>query len=485
MLLPKLAFRNLGRNARRSLIAGLALSLSLALCIAYYGLADGMNVQLVHSLTRYDLGHLQVHAEGWSKHRRLEATIPDAERVLAVVRRDPAVRAASARVYGAALTGAGAHSTGVELVGIDPRTETQVTELDRQLAAGRFLAAEPTPWPAARPLTEAERAEDEQITRAETRAAEDEIDSLGTSGQTPPRPAAGLAPRAARRESEAERARRLSAILAPRPERPPELVLGVSLARVLAVHPGDAVYLSTQAADGTMEGVQAKVAGIYETGTSTYDRTRMYLHIQDLQRLLHLGARVHEIAAVGDSPDDAPAAVARLRAELSSPSLDVRSWSELRPDLLRMLDLNRAGGSLLALIVFFVASLGVVNTMLMAVLERTREIGVLKAIGMSAGRIFAMIVAETAVLALGGAAAGTVLGLGLDLYLVRRGMDLTSLTRGFSFGGIGMEPVVRGAITPEGVIAPVVILTCVCLAAALYPAWRAARMQPAVGMRET
>ena len=93
----KLAFRNLGRNTRRTLITSFALALSTALFIAYYAIVDGMNAQLVHSLTRFDVGHLQVHAQGWLATHSLDDTVDDAERVRVAVTRDPAVRAASAR----------------------------------------------------------------------------------------------------------------------------------------------------------------------------------------------------------------------------------------------------------------------------------------------------------------------------------------------------------------------------------------------------
>lgn len=484
MLLSKLAFRNLGRNTRRSLVTGTALALSVALCIAYDALADGMNVQLIHSLTRYDLGHLQVHAPGYTERHKLANTILDANRVMKAVRADPEIRAASARVYAAALVGAGSHSTGVELIGIDPRTESRVTELAQRTVLGHFLGPDPTPWPAARPLTAAERAEDARLTNSEARAAEEEIDELGSlgpgTGEHPPSRKEGPVPQPEMRE-----AQRLSKILSPRPTRPPEVALGSSLARVLGVNPGDKLYLSTQAVDGVAEGIEARVVGVYDTGTSTYDRTRIYLHLRDLQRLVHLGDRIHEIAAICDSPDAAPAAAGRIAASLLPLKLDVRAWSQLRPDMVRMLDLNRAGGGMLAAIVFFVASLGVVNTMLMAVLERTRELGMLKALGMPATRIFAMVVTETALLALAGAVAGTAMGIGLDLWLVHQGLDLRAITQGVSMNGVGLAPVVHGAITPFGVVLPVVIVTGVCLAAAVYPAWRAARMQPAVGMRET
>lgn len=484
MLIAKLALRNLGRNARRSAVTGLALAFSAALCIAYYALVDGMNAQLVHALTRFDLGHLQVHRTGYTARRALEATIPSGREVLDRVRKDAGVRAASPRVYAPALVGAGTHSTGVQLIGVEPSSEREVTELHKQLTAGSFLDAEPTPWPRARELSAKERARDEQLTATEAERAADEIDAL--PGVAEP----GEAPRAAaggdRETTPGGEAQRIAAALSPRPERPPHVVLGATLAHVLGVKVGSELFLSAQAVDGSAEGVRVQVAGIYETGTTTYDRARVYLHVVDLSRLVHLDGGIHEIAAVADSSAAAPAVAQRLRATLGgTDDLDVRAWDELRPDMVRLLDLNRASSALLAIIVFFVASLGVVNTMLMAVLERTRELGVLKAIGMSGTSVFSMIVAETAVLALAGGTAGTLLGLGLDWYLVRHGVDLGFIMGKVSFGGVAMQPVVRGEITPGGVLWPIAVLTAVCVLAAIYPAWRASRMQPAVGMRET
>jgi len=481
MLITKLAFRNLGRNARRSLITGLALAFSAALCIAYYALVDGMNAQLVHALTRFDLGHLQAHAEGYVAKRSVDLTLPEPEKVLSAVRADAAVRAAAPRVYAPALVGSERHSTGVQLVGVEPKSERQVTELHRQLVSGAYLDDDPTPWPEARKLTAEEKAADESLTRAETEAAEAEIDALAGSAE----PATEPAPEA-KKATDTQLERRLVRALSPRPQRPPNVVLGKSLARVLDVKVGDELFVSAQAVDGSAEGLRARVAGIFETGTTTYDRARIYMQIGDLQRLMHLDARIHEVAAVLASADEATAAATRIRGALGNDAgLDVRGWGALRPDIVRMLDLNRASSVLLAAIVFFVASLGVVNTMLMSVLERTREIGVLKAIGMSGASLFGMIVIETVFLALGGAVVGTGFGLLLDLYLVRQGIDLGFITRGVSFGGVGMQPVIRGDITMGGVLWPIAILTVVCVVAAVYPALRAAHMQPAVGMRET
>ena len=76
-------------------------------------------------------------------------------------------------------------------------------------------------------------------------------------------------------------------------------------------------------------------------------------------------------------------------------------------------------------------------------------------------------------------------GVGIDLYMVKYGIDLTAYTSGFSISGVGMSPIVYGAITVKGVVLPTVILSVTCVLASLYPGIRAARLRPAIGMRET
>jgi ABC-type antimicrobial peptide transport system permease subunit len=150
-----------------------------------------------------------------------------------------------------------------------------------------------------------------------------------------------------------------------------------------------------------------------------------------------------------------------------------------------MLKMNDVSSIIMVSIILFVAALGVVNTMLMAVFERTRELGVLKAIGMSPFAIVRMMMAETLLLILLGGLSGLVLGLGLDVYLMVEGLDLSSSTGGMTVGNVGINPIIYGVITPTGVLFPMVILLSITMVAAIYPALRAARMQPAIGMRET
>ncbi|MEZ4361175.1 MAG: FtsX-like permease family protein [Kofleriaceae bacterium] len=484
----RLAWRNLGRNRRRSVITGLALAIGVTLSVACFGLIDGISASLLHSLTRFDLGHVQVHTQRYQETRRPEALIEGYDRVVAEIQATEGVLGASGRVYGYALTSREQRSAGLEIVGVDPRLERKVTELQTRLKQGRFLEDEPTPWPPGRALTAEEQAQDEALTQSAESSALEELDALqsldaavddGAKAPADAPPTVG-----APSEERLAFSRKLAEIQSPPPLRHPRVILGTVAARILHVEVGDVVHVSARSLDGSTRDVDVEIIGLFETGTIPLDR-RMLLHLADLQRLEGLGNRVHEVAAVLDDPNSAPAIAAAISSRLHEPTLLVRPWNQIRPDIQQVVDASRTTTMFIIVIIFFVAALGVINTMLMSVFERTREFGVLKAIGMARRRIFGLIVTEAAALVVISSVVGLGLGLCVDLYMVHHGIDLTSMTGGLSVGGVGLQPVIRGAITTQGLLLPTFILAAICLVASIYPAVRAAQLRPAVGMRET
>jgi ABC-type lipoprotein release transport system permease subunit len=494
--ITRLAWRNLGRNRRRTVITGVALAVGVSLSVAGYGLMDGMSAELVRALTRYDLGHIQIHNKEFPKNHKLEYSLDDYQSLLEETRRVDGIRAASPRVYAYALVSRGGKSAGAELIGVDPATEPLVTTLDRELVDGSYLDAEPTPWPRGRALTDEEQQQDEDLTEEALEDALDEIDALGSldeEGSTGERDASDESTAAETPDDhekagapfEGDLTRRLAETISPPPQRPPRVYVGVTLARILGAKVGDRIHATGQTVDGLTEQVFFEVAGIFRTGTALFDRGRIYTHIADLQRFNHMKAQVHEIAAVAESPDMATGLAEKLRERVHDDRDLIRSWSEIRPDIEQMIELNDMMMAVMIFIIFIVATLGVVNTMLMAVFERTRELGMLKAIGMSGRRVVALIVTETILLVLAASALGTAIGFGLDLYMVEYGVDLSALTGGVSMGGVGLNPVIHGAVTVQGLVMPTLVLSITCLVASLYPAVRAARLAPAVGMRET
>lgn len=493
--MARIAWRNLGRNRRRTAVTASAIAVGVALCVATYGLTDGLNDQLVATVTRLELGHVQVHEPEYPKRRALRYAIPTAAPLLAALGELPPARGAAPRAFAWALLSNDASSTGIEVVGIDPARERGVTGFLDKVTVGAALPDTPTRWPEGRELTAEERAWDRAVTERKTAEALDELEALpalGEAGAAADGPAVGGAAPGSGTGTGSETAPAVGDLrqetldlvrdLSPPPAEPPPVLLGERLARSVKAEVGDLVWLLTSTRDGLTAEERFRVVGLYRTGSPTMDRMRAYVHLGDLQRFVRLGAAVHEIAVVAPDPELAGPLAAAIAALPAAEGLLVRPWSDVRPMLKRMLDLNDASVWLLLIIIFVVAALGVLNTMLMAVFERTRELGVLMALGLRPGQVRRLIVVETVFLTLLGGAAGTAIGLALDAYLLVWGWDLRSITGGFSVAGVTVDPVLHAAIEVRGVVVPLLAISVVTFLASFYPAHRAAKLSPTQAM---
>jgi len=169
---------------------------------------------------------------------------------------------------------------------------------------------------------------------------------------------------------------------------------------------------------------------------------------------------------------------------VASDDVQVQTWWEASPSTAEMMGMRDASVFIMLGVVFTVAAFGVINTMLMSVFERTREMGVLRALGLRPGKLVWLVVLESFFLAALASTIGLIMGGLLDWYLVAHGLDFSSsLPDGFSFEGITLDPVMRGEVRPLGVIGPVLAVFFVSILASRWPAWRAARLQPVTAIR--
>lgn len=136
----------------------------------------------------------------------------------------------------------------------------------------------------------------------------------------------------------------------------------------------------------------------------------------------------------------------------------------------------------LVFIVFLIAGVGVLNTMLVSVMERQRELSLLKALGLAPSKVLLLVIAETVLLCLAGGGVGLAAGMGLSLWLQLHGLDVSGFGE-FSLSGVGMAPVLRGQLSIASAALPLLMLILISLLAALLPASWAARLTPAAGMR--
>jgi ABC-type lipoprotein release transport system permease subunit len=199
----------------------------------------------------------------------------------------------------------------------------------------------------------------------------------------------------------------------------------------------------------------------------------------DLNRLLSLEDAVHEIAyTTVEGTDDQQLAEA---LQAAFPEVEVRSWRDLSPVLVFMEQWLAAGLQVLIIIIMLALAFGIVNTMLMAVLERVREVGVMVALGMRRSRVFLMIMIETIFLASAGGPLGLLAGYLTISWLGKRGIDLSDYSAGLE--AIGYESILYPVLYTSDYVRVVVGVLITALLASVYPAWKAIRMEPVDAIR--
>lgn len=258
------------------------------------------------------------------------------------------------------------------------------------------------------------------------------------------------------------------------------IVISRALAEELKAKLKSKIVLTFQDYKGEITGAAFRVIGIYKTDNNPWDKMHVFVRNDDLRRILELPEdESHEIVMLLNDFEQA----ASLEPLLQSKYQDVKveSWAEISPYLSLMSSYMDTMMGLFMAIILGALGFGIVNTMLMVVLERTKELGMLMAVGMTKRRVFLMIMLETIFLAMVGAIIGEILSVLIINYFNKSGIDL-------SFVAEGMESVGYAAITYpmlEGFryiqITILVIITAIL--ASVYPAWKALKLHPAEALR--
>ena len=252
------------------------------------------------------------------------------------------------------------------------------------------------------------------------------------------------------------------------------MLLGAKLAENLGVKVRSKVVLTFNDAHGNITAAAFRVAGIVKSSSVAINEHYVFVRQQDLQPLLGLGDQVHEIAILAQPRANLQELVQRYQA--AYPEDMAETWKEISPELAVM---NEMYGNMLYLLMGIILTaliFGIVNTMLMAVLERHRELGMLMAVGMSKRRVFGMIMSETVMLGLAGAPLGLLLGWTTVSYYADQGVDLTKYSEGLA--AFGYSSILYPYVAPEvyGIITIGVFITA--LLAAIYPARKAIKLNP-------
>ncbi len=257
------------------------------------------------------------------------------------------------------------------------------------------------------------------------------------------------------------------------------VILGAGLAKKLGIKTGNKIVLTAQEIDGTIGQGAFRVVGIFKTVSSEFDKTTVFALRPDIKRVFSLGNDIHEIAIITSKASEVDAVASEISS--SFPSLDVATWKELEPELGLSMGMTREMLYIFLIIVLLAMVFGITNTMLMSVIERVRELGMLISLGMKHGRIFMMITLESVLISIIGAVIGIGLGAATISLFSRIGIDLSVVSSGLA--AFGMSEILY-PLLPTGeypVVVGLVILTAIL--AAIYPAIKAASLEPVEALK--
>jgi ABC-type lipoprotein release transport system permease subunit len=251
------------------------------------------------------------------------------------------------------------------------------------------------------------------------------------------------------------------------------ILVGRKLAERLGTGVGKRVVVMTQAADHSVVDRGFPVVGLYAADRSSTEMTFVFVGREDGQKMLGLGTRVSEVAVMLHDPAAVGAFVERLRK--AARGLDVQPWTALEPMAQAMVAMGQAWIWMFYVVMYIAMAFGLVNTMLMAVLERTREFGLVQALGMRPSLILRQVLAESSILLAMGILTGTLLA-EATLALLHGGIDLSALAAGAEMWG--MSKVIYPTLSAIDVVSAIVFVVVLGTLASLYPALRAARKVP-------
>ena len=407
----RLAWRNVGRNPRRTALTVAATVFAVFLVVVFAAMTRGMHEKMIEDSVRLHSGHVMLAARGYLEDRSLDHFLELDRSMVDRLDAIPEAVGWAPRVVSFALLSRDVTSQGVGLLGVDPRRERSVTSLESRVVTGRFLSADAEPG-----------------------------------------------------------AR--------------EIVLGQRLAERVGAQVGDAVLVYGVAYTLETAYELFTVTGLVRLPDASLERTLAVVAIADLQLFLEFGERVSEIALLASSADRTPELARALSASFgdAAPAPAVHPWPEVMPDLDQILILDDAGLYIMMAILVLVVGFGILNTVLMAVLERQRELGVMLALGLRPAAVFRLVFLESLMLA----GVGLVIGLGLAvpfaLWMEAHPIAMSSELAGAS-EFIGMEPVITTHLAVSTVRKSALLVLAVAAVAALYPALRASRANPVDALR--
>ncbi|MFH1994749.1 MAG: FtsX-like permease family protein [Nitrospinota bacterium] len=410
-MLILMAWRNIWRNKRRSLITSFSVALGVFLAVTFTASGDYGYTNIINTSAAMGYGHVTIEPKGYNNAPSLDKVIPKADLIRSRVIDADGVVSASVKISGQAMFATASRSIG-----------------------GAFLAVYPDQEGAAENIFIRSIIEGELF---------DGPDGIG-------------------------------------------VVIGQKMAEKLDLKIGKKLIYTMTDINGEIVGQIARVTGIYKTGVDEVDSSMVILPIDRVRKTLGYGEG--DATMISIFSDDSRRSLSirdSLRDSIDGSSLDILTWQETQADIAGMITVDRTMNYLSQLLFGVLIAAGILNTMLMSVLEQKREFGVMLAVGLPPWRLFLLVVVESLIIGVIGLILGIIITTPWYIYMSRTGIDLGGLMEeGTDVGGVLHDTVMKFRLYKESAIAILAGVFSLTILAGLYPAYKAGRIPPVESIKE-
>ena len=259
-----------------------------------------------------------------------------------------------------------------------------------------------------------------------------------------------------------------------------QIIISKRTAEKLKVKLRSKVVLTFQNLENEITMGAFRIVGLFETGNNIYDESVVFINLKDINKLLDFKGNGHEVAILINDLSD----LEKIQKSIAKlyPDLLVRTYKEVQPELALFQSQIKMAGIIYMVIFMLALIFGIVNTMMMAVLERVRELGMLMSVGMNKGKVFLMIVVETLLLAMVAGPVGLILGYFTTSYFNKNGINLFFYSEE-GMKQFGFDKFIYPNVHIETYYQLVVAVSLTALLGSLYPAWKAIRLRPVEAIR--
>ena len=470
----KTAWKNVWRNKVRSLVVIVSITIGIFGGIFGVAVMNGAIAQRVDSALNEEISHIHINDPAFRDNYDMQLLIPNPEQVLTTILETPGVNAVSSRTLITGMANTATKSAGVQIIGIDPEKEKEVMRLNKTTIPGTGDFFETA---SRHNLAYIGEALAKELNIIRYRIDEAMLDSLAAQ-EVPAEVLNKLVSFSGKRfKSEKAFKNEVKGVLSMKEQREYGALIKEE---AWSFRTRSKMTLTFLDRDQMQTGAVFRIAGIFDIKNSIFEMGQVLVKNEDLSVLTGMAANdYHQMIVRLDDVESTEEITASLTGKFSN--LEVMNWKEIQPDLAMMTDMVQKIYAIFMVIILAALAFGIVNTMLMVVLERTKELGMLTAIGMNKKRVFRMIMLESVFLSMVGGLTGMIVSKILIGLTATNGINFASYAEGFE--ALGFAAHIYPSISTSFFLTVTVLIIITGILSSIYPALKALKLDPAEALR--